>query len=102
MPSSRSGSCPATAMYAGANPAKSVARAGTRVAGGFLRSWPWAYHRENSPTASRARIGAFAFSVNDGSEVSHVVPQQLEGDRRAARVTRQLCHDGCEVAACRV
>ena len=68
-----SGSYPATAMYAGGRPEKSAARPGAKVAGGFFRSWPRAYHRENSATASSARIGASAFSVNDGSEVSQVV-----------------------------
>ena len=82
------------------------ARPGASVApAGRDRSTSPAYQRENPATASRSSIGASAFSVNDGSVVSHVAAgttaagMRIGGPRAVAGQLRD--HRG-EVAAGRV
>src|SRR5213592_948252 len=65
-------------MYAGGSAVRSLCRAGARVAGmseGFRvpRSRSPKYHREKPLTDEPSSNGASAFSMNDGSDVSHVV-----------------------------
>src|SRR6476646_6549260 len=60
-------------MYVGGRPERFLARAGANVAGMSERSKSPTYQRESPLTALPPSSGASAFSVNDGSEESHVV-----------------------------